>query len=104
QAGRVGQSDAVNEVQPHPAPSDHDLADRSLDPAARLGAVVREAAPEDGLPGSRNGAPHGRPQSRDQVPDLRRQTAKEGTHLILPGTVPPGQALVFVAMKRTRSD
>ncbi len=77
QPGRVRQSDAVDEVQPHPAPFGHDQADRPFDPATDLGTVIRQAAPQQGLLGLGNAASNHVPQRLDELPGLGGQGVEE---------------------------
>jgi hypothetical protein len=56
QTARVRQPDAVDKIQPHLTPFDHNLADRPLDPATDLGAMIGQAAPQQGLLGVGNSA------------------------------------------------
>src|SRR5262249_13869710 len=67
---RVHQPDAVDEVQPHPAPFDYDLADRPLDPATDLGAVVGQAAPQQRLFSVWHGATNHVRQRTAELPRL----------------------------------
>jgi hypothetical protein len=73
QTARVRQPNAVDEIQPCLAPFDHDLADRSFDPATDLGAMIRQAAPQQGFLGVGHGATNYGAQRQDDCPDLGRQ-------------------------------
>jgi hypothetical protein len=49
QAVRVCQADAVDEIKANLSPLDTDQTNRSLDPTADIGPVVRQPTPEQGL-------------------------------------------------------
>jgi hypothetical protein len=44
---RITQSDAVDEIQSNLTSLNHDLADRSFNPATDVGTMIRQAAPDE---------------------------------------------------------
>ena len=80
QTARGRLPDDVDKIQPHQAPFDDNQADRPVDPATDLGAVVGQAAPQQGLLGVGSGAPNHVPQRQDELPRVRGQGVEERLH------------------------